>query len=226
MVAAVRTDIAVEDRIRNMLSGSPGASVVGEERGGSESLRSYWIVDPICGTRNYASAVPLWCVNLALVEDGQVTIAVVGDGSTGELLVAESGQGGWVVMSDQIRRLQVSADSQTVIVEDGKSSGARRERAAGFLADVVLVDRWDLRTLSTTLSAAYVATGRVAAYVLFACSKIHIAAGSLLVSEAGATVSELDGNPWEIESDSFVAAATRQLHEELLALIPAASDTG
>src|SRR5262245_38580910 len=89
------TDVAVGDTIRDILSGTASALVVGEERGGAAPAEraSYWLVDPICGTRNFASGMPLYCVNVALVEDGQVTVAVVGDPSTDEVHVAERGGG-------------------------------------------------------------------------------------------------------------------------------------
>jgi len=80
------------------------------------------------------------------------------------------------------------------------------------------VCRWDIRALSTTLALAYVAAGRVAAYVLFWTSALHVAAGSLLAAEAGAVVSDVDGRPWTTRSDS-IAAATSALHSDLLALV-------
>src|SRR6266540_4405257 len=79
-------------------------------------------------------------------------------------------------------------------------------------------DRWDLRALSTTLSLAYVAAGRIAAYVLFWTSAVHAGAGSLLAAEAGAIVSEIGGQPWTIHSDSILASATPDLHAALLEL--------
>jgi myo-inositol-1(or 4)-monophosphatase len=88
------TDLAAEDAIRRSIGERLGIPVVGEEAGGDRSGSSYWLVDPICGTRNYASRIPLYCVNVALVESGHVTIGVVGDPS-GEILVAERGRGAW-----------------------------------------------------------------------------------------------------------------------------------
>ena len=81
-----------------------------------------------------------------------------------------------------------------------------------------LISEGFLRALSTTLTLAYVATGRVAAYVVFHASALHTAAGSLLAAEAGAVVSDVGGRPWTIASDSIVAAATPELQAELLAL--------
>ena len=214
------TDVAVEDAIRAMVGGAAGSPVVGEERGGEPPADGapYWLVDPICGTRNFASGVPLYAVNLALVEGGQVTAAVVGDPSTDEVQVAERGRGAWAVKDGARRRLRTSEESRTLVVEEGKSSGARRERAAQFTAAVIRADRWHLRSLGSTLALAYVAAGRVSAYVLFWAPAVHTAAGTLLATEAGGTLSDIDGRPWTVESDSVIVSATADLHRELLDL--------
>jgi fructose-1,6-bisphosphatase/inositol monophosphatase family enzyme len=116
--------------------------------------------------------------------------------------------------------LRVSEESQTIAIEDSHADPdpERRERAAGAVANAIRASRWDIRAFSTTLALAYVASGRVSAYVLFWTSAIHAAAGSLLAAEAGAVVSDIDGQPWTIQSDSIVASATPALQDELLAL--------
>jgi myo-inositol-1(or 4)-monophosphatase len=196
--------------------------VVGEERGGDAAAgSSYWLVDPICGTRNYASGIPLYCVNLALVEDASVAVAVVGDASTNETLVAERGRGAWAFDGYRWGRISASDESRTLVIEDSHADPdpERRDRAATAVANAIRAFRWDIRALSTTLALAYVATGRVSAYVLFWTSAIHVGAGSLLAAEAGAVVSDIDGRPWTLDSDSIVASATRSLHEDLLAIV-------
>jgi len=77
LVTAV--DLAVEDSVRHA-GGKLTFLVMGEERGGGPPPDGspYWLVDPICGTRNFASAVPLYCVNLALVERGAITSFGIG----------------------------------------------------------------------------------------------------------------------------------------------------
>lgn len=214
------TDFAVEDMIRGVVREALGSSVIGEERGGEPMTDGspYWLVDSICGTRNLASGIPLYCVNLALVADGQVSIAVVGNPSTGEIEVAERGRGAWAVKDGARRLLTASDESRTIVIEDSHSKGARREHAAQFTAGAIRADRWDLRALSTTLSLPYVAAGRVAAYVLFWTSAVHAAAGSLLALEAGATLSDIDGRPWTIDSDSILASASLEIHRDLLEL--------
>lgn len=215
-------DLSVEDTIRSVIAKGSSIPVIGEERGGEAAAGSpYWLVDPICGTRNFASGIPLYAVNVALVEAGMVTVAVVGDPSTNGIDVAEVGQGAWRVSDRARRRLTTSDESRTIVVEDGKSQGARREQAARFVAAAIRADRWDFRSLGTTLASPYLAAGRIAAYVLFSASAIHAAAGRLLVAEAGGTVSDIDGRPWTEASDSFVASANRRLHEELLLLMRA-----
>src|SRR5215217_3240712 len=74
------TDVAVEDVVRaSLLAAYPDWTVVGEERGGEDQVgdRPYWLVDPICGTRNFAANIPMYAVNIALVKDGQVTASAV-----------------------------------------------------------------------------------------------------------------------------------------------------
>jgi myo-inositol-1(or 4)-monophosphatase len=213
------TDVAIEDAVRGIVSEALAFPVIGEERGGEAADgRPYWLVDPICGSRNFASGIPLYCVNLALVEGDQVTVAVVGDPSTGEIDVAERSGGAWALTDGVRRRLTTSGESQTVVIEDSHSKGARREHAARFTAAAIRADRWELRALSTTLSLPYVAAGRIGAYVLFWSSAVHAGAGSLLVTEAGGTLSDIDGRPWTIRSDSLIASANAGFHRELLDL--------
>ncbi len=212
-------DIAVEDAIRQLLSVALGLTVIGEERGGEAPLdgSAYWMVDPICGTRNFASGIPLYCVNLALVEGDQITVAVAGDPSTGEIDVAERGRGAWALRDGGRRSLAASDESRTIVVDDSKAKGPMRERAADFAARAIRADRWDFRALGTSLALPYLAAGRISAYALFWSSAIHVGAGSLLATEAGATLTDLDGRPWTIHSDSLLASANGGLHADLLA---------
>jgi fructose-1,6-bisphosphatase/inositol monophosphatase family enzyme len=101
---------------------------------------------------------------------------------------------------DARHRLTTSEPSRIIVVEEGKSKGSRREQAAQFTAAAIRADRWDFRSLGTTLASPYLAAGRLAAYVVFWASAIHTAAGSPLITEAGGTVSDIDGRPWTIDS--------------------------
>lgn len=216
------TDLTIEDAVRAHLEAVTGLPVVGEERDGQvpSGGAAYWLVDPLCGTGNFASGIPLYCVNLALVEAGEVAAAVVADGGAGEICAAERGRGAWSLGAEgsEPARLAVGRASQTIVLETGRCGPARREQAARCLAAAVRADRWELRAFGTTLALPHVAAGRVAAYLVFYATAVHTAAGSLLASEAGAAVSDLDGNPWTIGSDSIIAAADADLAGELAAL--------
>jgi len=207
--------------VRGILTEAIRLPVVGEERGGEAPAGGspYWLVDPICGTRNFASGIPLYCVNLALVEGHEVTIAVVGDASRGEIDVAERRRGAWRLRDGGRHRLSTSDESRTIIIEEGKSKGSRREQAAQVTAAAIRADRWNVRSLGTTLASPYLAAGRIAAYAVFWVPAVHTAAGTLLVTEAGGTVSDIDGRSWTVGSDSLLGSANQRLHEELLDIV-------
>jgi len=217
-------DVAAETVIRRILTDRTGLPVVGEEHGGEIPAdgSGYWLVDPICGTRNYASGVPLWSVNVALAEGDVVTASAIGDASTMQVHVAERGRGAWALRDGDLASLATSQDSRTILVEDGKASGDRRSLAATFAAAVIGADRWDFRSFGSTMSLACIAAGRASGYVAFWLdSAVHAAAGSLLVTEAGGTVSDIAGGPWQLESDAILATASPSLHSDLLKLIAA-----
>ena len=213
------TDVAIEDALRSTADQELGITLVGEERGGTAPEGTpYWLLDPLCGTTNFAMGIPLYCINLAVVLDGQIIAAVVGDASTGELLVAERGHGAWGIHKDVQRRLATRDASASIVVEAGRAKGSRRDEAARFTAAAIRADRWDVMALNSTVSLAYLAAGRVAAYVLFPAAPLHLAAGSLLATESGGTVTDLAGSTWDLHSDSLVASANAALHEDLLRL--------
>ena len=214
-------DIAVEEDLRRALVNGTGFAVIGEERGGEvpDDGSPYWLVDPICGTRNFASGIRLFSVNLALVEGGRVVASVVGDASSGEIALAELGAGAWAMQDGSLHRLTASDESRTVVVEDGRAAGERREHAARFAAALMRADRWDFRSLGSTLGLPWVAAGKVAAYIVFWVPALHTAAGSLLVTEAGGYLSDVHGEPWTLASDSIVASGASALYADLQSLI-------
>ena len=220
------TDVAVEDAVRAaLLARFPEWTVVGEERGGEDQIgdRPYWLVDPICGTRNFASGLPLYAVNVALVEDGQVTVAAVGDGGLNERFVAERGHGAFRITADGQTRLTASDASLVIGVSVSASERDNAHRhSAEFLREAVLANRWDIRVLGTTGAFAYIAAGRIAGHLLFGLSSpVHTAAGCLLAEEAGALVTDLCGNPWTVETRALLAAASPAIQASVLELLAA-----
>ena len=215
------SDVACEDAIRTELMRSfPEYPVIGEERGGKPvDDKPYWLVDPICGTRLFASDIPLYCTNIAFVDRGVVTAAAIGVGRTGEVLFAEDGSGAWMRTAGNDQRLSVGDHSNTIWI-DGKS-----ERAADTVRRAILLQRWYVSLFPSSLSYAYLALGRISGIVHFGLpssdrhGSVHTAAGCFVASEAGASVTDLDnGEPWGLETHSLLLAATPALHEDLRGL--------
>jgi myo-inositol-1(or 4)-monophosphatase len=219
------TDVTVEDAVRAaLLERFPEWTVVGEERGGEDRVgdRPYWLVDPICGTRNFASDVPLYAVNVALVERGRVTLAAVGDGGRGVASWAERGRGAFEQAASGPRRLRADGATNTIGIDPGAEEPSPHiARAAEFARAAILTNRWFVRMIGTSLSFAHVAAGKVSAHLIFKASRppVHTAAGCLLAEEAGALVTDHRGRPWDLSTTAFLAAATPELQAELLGML-------
>jgi myo-inositol-1(or 4)-monophosphatase len=224
------TDLACEDAIRSeLLRAFPDYSVIGEERAGThQSGKPYWLVDPICGTRAFASDIPLYCTNIALVEEGEVTLAAVGIGTTGEILWAEKGRGAKLRLDGADRGI-AAQDSSNIVWIDGSTL-----EAANLVRQTILSNRWFVWKFSSTLSYAYVACGRIAAAIQFSSrsqvqpmGSVHTAAGCFISREAGAIVTDLEnGGSWQLETRSHLIAATAELHRELSEIISQSRSSG
>lgn len=215
-------DVAAEDAIRRVLSSRcPSIPIIGEERGGERPSRgAYWLVDPICGTRNYASRIAAYCTNVALIEDGVTTIAVVGDGGTQELSFAERGGGAFV----RREATDVSLRARTGSVIGLELGGKPPYRDGAFARAMTWIaggGRYYPRLLGTTLDFVKVAAGDMAALLLLTdtADPLHTAAGCLLAEEAGAIVCDRAGAPWSLDSTTLIAAVDPVLRDELLRVI-------
>ncbi|HKU42295.1 MAG TPA: inositol monophosphatase family protein [Polyangiales bacterium] len=210
-------DIAAEHAIRRVLEQRcPALPIVGEEGGGTPAPDggAYWLVDPICGTRNYASQLALFATNVALIEAGQATIAVVGDGGTRGLSFAERGRGAFRESGERL----CARDGSVIGLELGGKPPYSDPALAPFVAALCADGRYYLRLLGSTLPLAKVASGDLAGCVLLTetADALHTAAGCLLAEEAGALVSDRSGRAWTLETRSLVLAATPALQQQLL----------
>lgn len=224
MDIATGTDIAVEDAVRRVLkTGYPSYPIVGEERGDDPNPdgTAYWLVDPLCGTQTYSCQIPAYASNIALVENGRVSLSAVFDGANGRVYAAEREGGAFMLDGDPWTPISAKLGTVVSLELAGKPMFGGDPLALGSLfASLVAGRRWHVRMLGTTLSLARVATGDFAGMFLLGrvSSPLHTAAGCLLAEEAGARVTDPQGNPWDLSTTQFVVAATRALHEEFLAL--------
>ncbi|MFF5077683.1 inositol monophosphatase family protein [Actinoplanes sp. NPDC000266] len=220
---ATAADLEAERVIIDLLREQrPHDAVVGEETGrsGAPADRT-WLVDPLCGTLNYAVRNLLVAVNVALRDSGEVTAAACADPFTGEVFWT-NGDSACVRRDSTDEKLSPSASSRLVDVNlDPPFPNDPRFRAADLLANREFAARFRPRVVSTTLAVTWVATGRRAAYVTdgHLQDSVHFAAGIALCRAAGCVVTGLDGSPVHTGAGGLIVAADARTHSELLTLI-------
>jgi myo-inositol-1(or 4)-monophosphatase len=187
-----------------------------------------FVVDPLDGTANFVHGVPHFAVSIALEEDGRVVAGVVLDPCKEEAFVAERGRGAWLVAPGRrppLRpvplRVAHDRDLSRALVAAGIPHANTPRRHAPVLRMLRRVMREAAgvrRMAAAALDLAYVAAGRFAAYVELGLAPWDLAAGALLVREAGGTVSEPDGGQ-DFFTAGNVLATNGHLHPRMLALL-------
>lgn len=222
---ATSADIAAEQAILEVIqSARPGDAFVGEESGrhGPDRPRRTWLVDPLCGTLNFAAQTPLVAVNVAVRVEGVVTAAAVADPLADEVFWTD-GTAARLRRRGSDEALVPSAESHLVDVNlDPPFPNAETFRAVHLLADPDFVAQFRPRVLSTTLALAWVAVGRRAAYVTdgdMRGDNVHFASAHALCAAAGCVVTDLRGGPVQSGVNGLLAAADAVTHAQLLELV-------
>ncbi|KOV74815.1 phosphatase [Streptomyces sp. AS58] len=218
---ATDADVAAEEAILDVIRAArPGDAVHGEEGGrrGADDAAREWLVDPLCGTLNYAVGHMLVAVNVAL-RDGPAAVA---DPFTGEVFFTD-GENAWVRGDEGDTPLAPTAATKLVDVNlDAPFPSAPGFRAVDLLAHPGFVARFRPRVVSTTLALAWVATGSRAAYVTDGgdlTGSVHFAAGIALCRAAGCVVTGVDGAPVGQAGRGLLVAADAETHGLLLSMI-------
>ncbi|WP_410810775.1 inositol monophosphatase family protein [Micromonospora sp. 067-2] len=220
---ATAADIAAEEAVLDVLrSARPEDSVTGEESGrtGDRLADRMWLVDPLCGTLNFAVRTMLVGVNVALRTGSQVRVAASADPFADEVFWTD-GARAYVRRDGVDAQLTPSAESGLVDVNlDPPFPNSPDFRAVRLLADAGFVERFRPRVVSTTLALAWVAAGRRAAYVTDGDMRdnVHFSSGIALCQAAGCVVTGLDGQPPRSGAVGLIAAADHRTHTALLAL--------
>uniref|UniRef100_E6Q478 inositol-phosphate phosphatase n=1 Tax=mine drainage metagenome TaxID=410659 RepID=E6Q478_9ZZZZ len=206
--------------VDRLLALTPNAAILAEESGahnGSSDER--WVIDPLDGTTNYAHGYPLYCVSIAYERAGIVEIGVVHAPAMGETFLALRGAGarrnGAAISVSQIERIG-DAMLCTGFHPADYVANARCFAAASESAQAVRRDG------SAALDLAYTAMGRFDGFWEFGLAPWDVAAGALLVAEAGGSVSRVDGGAHRLDGRSILAD-NRRLHQDLSALLRKAS---
>lgn len=195
-----------------------------EERGLVEGLdKSHtWIIDPLDGTTNFLHGIPLFSISIALERDGELVAGLIYNPATGDIYTAERGKGAFV---NDTRRLRVAArpNLDTAVIATGIPHRGKpgHDQHLKELAAVMRDAAGIRRTGAVSIDLAWVAQGRFDGYWERNIQAWDMAAGIVLVREAGGYVSGPDGRPTMLKSGGIVCG-NESIHNELLKRIAAA----
>jgi myo-inositol-1(or 4)-monophosphatase len=219
-------DLAAEKAIRAELSKArPDFSWLMEEsgKGGPSDARSRWIVDPLDGTTNFLHGLPHWAISIAAETDGAIVAGIVYDPVKNELFWAERGQGAFMNST----RLRVSGRRSLDVAMIATGMPFKGHKSGpNYLAelDLVMEEVAGVRRFgSAALDLAYVAAGRFDGFWEYGLSPWDVAAGVLIVTEAGGFVREIGGGTNPVFGPSIIAA-NGELGRPLGELIRRAND--
>ena len=214
-----QADLASERAIREVLAAhTPDVPILGEEGGGGADAATRWVVDPIDGTTNFVHGVPHYGISIGLEVDGESVVGVVHNPSRGEMWRAARGEGAW--LGDE--RLSVSdvRDLGQALCATGFPVDRERLGPSMAIAEAVLRASQAIRRFgAASLDLCYVARGTFDAFFEVHLSRWDVAAGIVIIEEAGGRVGPLPGHT--LGDAAPILATNGWLHEALFSLIEA-----
>ena len=217
--ADLECDRLIRERIQTTF---PGHDLITEEAAAVKQGGEYcWYVDPIDGTINYAHGIPLWGVSIGLAHKGRMLCGAVYLPVFDELYTAVAGGGAF--LNGERLRVSPCADLSNALVSHGDfnvsadDAERRRLNSENFWARMRTVGGVQrLKCLgSAAVEGAYVASGRLDAYWMVYLKPWDVSVTTLLVAEAGGTVTDIHGNPWALTSNTALFS-NGLLHSTLL----------
>ena len=204
----------VIDRLKSKF---PSHSVVGEETGLHDGSSEYrWYVDPLDGTTNFAHGFPVYNVTLALAKDDEVIAGVILDPTRDELFSVEKGGGAF------LNQHRIHVSKAAALKESLTATGFPGRRPTPnfnlhFMHQVAMQTQGVRRPGAAALDLAYVACGRIDAFWEFGLNPWDMAAGTLLVAEAGGKVTDMHGQTFRLKGE-HVLADNALIHDEIIGL--------
>jgi myo-inositol-1(or 4)-monophosphatase len=199
----------------------PDHSIVAEESGihtGTDGAR--WHIDPLDGTVNFAHGLAIFSVSIAFEKDGEIQLGVVYDPMRDELFSAERGKGAW------LNGKPIHVSNTGKLIRSLSVTGLSYDHdSAEMMEGLELFKRFSIqgqacrRLGSAALNMSYVACGRMDFYFELVVQTYDVAAGILLVQEAGGTVSKKDGSPDCLTPPWSMVASNKILHPQILEII-------
>lgn len=209
-------DVLCEKKIKEIiLSNYPHHQILAEESGGASKGKYRWIVDPLDGTTNYAHGYPFFCTSIALEIDGVIVVGVVYNPVSGELFSAVCGGGAFLngkpIHVSTVSKLENAMAGTGFPYEREKRLGQSLELFRRMIEPVQAIRRDG----SAALNLCYVAVGRFDLFWELTLHPWDIAAGWLMIEEAGGKVTRIDGSPMQLDAPD-IAASNSILHDELI----------
>jgi myo-inositol-1(or 4)-monophosphatase len=206
--------------IRVLREAYPGHSILAEESGARGESEYQWIIDPLDGTANFLHGFPQYAVAIALRHRGVVTQAVIYDPTRNDLYTASRGRGAF--LNDQRMRVSRRTYVRSSLIGTGFPF-RHLEHLDCYLAilrEIMKGAAGVRRAGSATLDLAYVAAGRLDGFWEFGLSPWDMAAGALLISEAGGLVGDLAGENRYLDTGNIVAGTPKVFVELLKTIEP------
>jgi myo-inositol-1(or 4)-monophosphatase len=200
-----------------ILATFPRHLVNGEEgTAGDPDSSHVWYVDPLDGTTNYAHGIPFFCVSVALRAHGRTVAGAVYDPLHDELYAAAAG-GGATLNGAPLRVSPVTRMDRSLVVAQAQTVDPDEIRAYARLVERLMSVTGGVRSLgSPALTLCAIAAGRLEAYCEYAMDPWDIAAGQLILEQAGGRLTLFDGRPHESADRVDVAASNGHIHPELI----------
>jgi myo-inositol-1(or 4)-monophosphatase len=206
--------------IDTLLTAYPKHAILAEESGTTGKSEYQWVIDPLDGTTNFLHGFPQYAVSIALLHKGQLDQAVIFDPVRNDLYTASRGRGAFL----NERRIRVSKREklQDALIGTGfpYRDFTHLDAYTGMFRDLVQKCSGLRRPGSASLDLAWLATGRTDGFFEIALSTWDIAAGCLLVQEAGGLVADFSGESGYLESGNIVAGNPKVFAQLLQALSP------
>ena len=195
----------------------PDHGIVAEEGGGHDSPSKYrWYVDPLDGTTNFAHGYPVFNITLGLESNGEIIAGAVYDPTRDEMFAAEKGSG--ATLNGSPIRVSPAARLEDSLVSTGFPSRKRHLNVnIHFYHQMAMATHGVRRGGSAAIDLAYVACGRLDAFWEFGLNPWDLAAGTLLVTEAGGRSTDMKGQPHRMQSPHLLVD-NGSIHEETVAL--------
>lgn len=212
--------MAEAEIIRELKRAFPDHAMLAEESGAQGKSRNVWVIDPLDGTHNYLRGFPHFCISIAMLENGEPVHAVVYDPLRDELFTSSRGDGAF--LND--RRIRVSSrnDLSGALLATGFPFRQRQYLPAQLDMTRALLDKAEdiRRTGSAALDLAYVANGRLDGFYEIGLNPWDIAAGCLLVREAGGRYCDFVGRDGLPESGNVLAGSIKVVDGMIKAIAP------